>query len=102
MNDPEITAEIIRRITGRQPGLQIKDTEAWLWDKADKVDPFNVWAVLAVKARIGGKSGAWVVQTRNDKGGDLVSRLLDGAVEEMIAKPDQDEASAAVNRRTVG
>ena len=70
-------------------------------DQPDKNDPFNELAVLAVKARVNGKQGAWVIQTRNDNRGEHVSRLIDGAVEEIIAKPNQDATSADKNRRSV-
>lgn len=100
MSDPKITAEIVRRIVQRQ-SLQIKDMEALL-DQPDKTDPFNMWVVLVVQARINGKRGAWVIQTRNDNRSELVSRLIDGAVEEIIAKPNQDETFAAANPRSLG
>jgi hypothetical protein len=103
MNDPKITAEIVRRIVQRQP-LQIKDMEAELLDRPDKDDPLNEKLVLAVKSWINGEQGAWVIDIRNVHRGDrgeLVSRLIDGAVEEIIAKPNQDVTSASANRRTV-
>jgi hypothetical protein len=98
MNDPKIASEIVRRIDQR---LQIKDVEASLLDQADKCDPLNERAVLAVEALVDGKQCGWVIQTRNNHRGDrdeLVSRLVDGAVEEIIAKPNQDVTSPAANR----
>lgn len=101
MNDPKITGEIVRRIVRRQ-ALEIKDMEAWLLDQPDRTDLFNMWTMLVVRAWINGKRGAWVIQSRTDNRDDIVSRLIDGAVEEIIAKPNQDQTSAAANRRTVG
>jgi hypothetical protein len=78
MNDSKITREIVQRIVQRQQPPQIREVEAWLLDQPDKVDPFNMWVVLGVKARVNGKRGAWVIQTRNDNSGEVVSRLIDG------------------------
>ena len=95
------TAEIIKRLVQRGGGTGVSNMEATLLTDADKVDPFNMWAVLAVEARINGKPGAWVVQTPNDGSQDVVSRLLDGMVEQIMSNPDQDRGSAATNRTTV-